>query len=138
MVKALLLNFALLWICIPALAFRCSYASLVINKIWNPLTVCGLHIYLLIHIHLRIPLTIYGIHLQLRNLEQLAILACCRIRDKTNMPTKFMLHVFVRGNHENFVSGNHLKFGTCLKICQWNPGTYRHKLCDCPVHSLDS
>ena len=26
------------------------------------------------------------------------------------------------------VSGNHLHFGTCLKISFWNPGTNRHKI----------
>ena len=117
--KFLLLNSALLEIRISALAFNCSYASSVLNKIRNPLTVCG------IRLHLRIPRTFCGIHLQLRNREQLAILACCGIRDTTNVPTKFSLPSNVRGN---FVGGIHLHFGTCLKISFWNPGTYRHKI----------
>ena len=79
------------------------------------------------HLRLRIPLTICGIHLHLRNPEQLAIFTCCRIRNKTNVPTKFTVQVYVRGIHENLVSGIHLHFGACSKACLWNPGTYRHK-----------
>ena len=109
MVKSLLLNSALLEIRIPALAFNSSYASLVLKKTRNPVTFCG-------------------IHLQLRNPKQLAIYACCGIRDTTNVPTKFTLHSYVRGIHGNFVSGIHLHFGTCLKTSFWNPRTYRHKI----------
>ena len=122
MFKSLLLNSALLEIRIPALAFNCSYASSILNKIWNPLTVCG------IRLHLRIPFKFCGIHLQLRNPKQLAISACCGIRDTTNVPTKIALHSHVRGIHRSFFSGIHLHFGTCLRISFWNPGTYRHKI----------
>ena len=73
------------------------------------------------------PLTFWGIHIQLRNPEQLAVFACCGIRNKINVATKFTLQVVLRGIHETFVSGIHLHFGTCLKICLWNPRTYRHK-----------
>ena len=121
MVKSLLSNSALLEIRIPALAFNCSYASSAINKILNTLTVYG------IRLHLRIQLTFCEIHLQLRNPKQLAIFACCRIRDTQNVPTKFTLHSYVRGIHGSFVSGFHLHFGTCLRISFWNPGIYRHK-----------
>ena len=114
MVKFLLLNSALQEIKIQALAFNCSYASSVLNKIRNLLTVCG------IRVHSRIPLTFCGTHLQLRNLEQLAIFACCGIRDITNVPTKFTLHSYKR---EIFVGRIHLHFGTCLKISFWNSGT---------------
>ena len=55
MAKSLLLNSALLEIRIPALAFNCSYACSALNKIRNPLTVCG------IRLHLRIPLKFCGI-----------------------------------------------------------------------------
>ena len=50
-VKSLLLISSLLKIRIPALTFNCSYATSVINKIQDPLTVCGFHL------HLRFPLT---------------------------------------------------------------------------------
>ena len=80
------------------------------------------------YIFLRISFTFCGIDLQLRNPEQLAIFACCGIRNKTIVPTKLTLQLFVRGIHEIFVSGIYLLFGTCLKICPWNPGTYRHKI----------
>ena len=103
-------------------AFNCSYASSVLNKIRNPLTVCG------IHLPLRIPLTFCRIHFQLRNPEQLAIFACCGIRDTTNVPTQITLHSYVRGIHGKFVSEIHLLFGTCKKISFWNPATYRHKI----------
>ena len=122
MVKSLLLNSAMLEIRIPALAFNCSYASSVINKVWNPLTVCG------IRLHLRIPLMFCEIHLQLRNPKQLAIFAFCGIRDTTNVPTKFTFHSYVRGIHGSYVSEIHLHFGTSLKISFWNPWTYRHKI----------
>ena len=131
MVRFLPLNSALLWTRIAAIAFKCSYTSWIINKILNPLTVCG------IRLHLRIPLTnfadsahncrfhlhIIEIYLQLRNSEQLAMFACCGIRGATNVPTKFTLQVFVCGIHGNFVSGIYLHFETCLKVCLWNPGT---------------
>ena len=42
------------------------------------------------HSHLRIPLTFCGVHLQLRNPEQLAIFACCRNRSTTNVPRKLL------------------------------------------------
>ena len=41
--KSLLLNSALLEIRIQAVAFICSYASSILNKTRNPLTVCGIH-----------------------------------------------------------------------------------------------
>ena len=104
MVKSLILNSALLEIRILALAFNCSYASLVLSKTWNPLTVCRKRL------DVRIPLTFCGIYLQLRNPKQLAIFACCGIRDTTSVPTKFRLHSYVRGIHENF--------------CKWNPFTF--------------
>ena len=131
MVKSLLLNSILLDIRIPALAFNCSYANSVLNKIHNPLTVCG------IRLHLRIPLTFCGIHLLLRDPKQLAVFGCCRIRDTTNRPTKFTLHLYVRGFRRSFVSGIHLHFETCLKIIFF--GIQEHsdtKFCAYPVHSL--
>ena len=79
------------------------------------------------HLHLRIPLTFCGIHLQLRNSELLAILASCRIRDTRNMPTKFTLQEFEWGIQGSFESGIHRHFGTCLRVCLWNPGTYRRR-----------
>ena len=126
MIKSLLLNSALLEMKNLALAFHCSYASSVINQILNPLKNCG------IRLHSRIPLTnfadsthICGFHLQLRNPEQLAIIACCGILGRANVLTKFMLQVFVRAIHVNFVSGIHLNFGACFKVCLWNPGSYK-------------
>ena len=103
-------------------AFNCSYASSVLNKIRNPLTVCGTRL------HLRLPLTFCGIHLQLRNPKQLAMFACCGIRDTTYVPTKLTLHSYIHGIHGSFARGVYLHFGTCLKISFWNPGTYRHKI----------
>ena len=121
---------------IPPLAFNCSYASSVINKnaestynLRNPPTFADFaYKFCEFHLHLRIPLTFCGIHLQLRNPEQLAIFACCGIRSKTNIPKKFRLQVYVCGIHWNFVCGIHLHFGTYFKTCLWNPGIYRHKI----------
>ena len=120
---------------IPPLALNCSYASSVINKMRNPLTICGIYLQFAesayicgFHLHLLIPLTFCGIQLQLRTPEQLAILACCGFRNKTNVPTKFTLQVYVCGIHLNFVCGIHLHFGTYFKTCLWNPGTYRYKI----------
>ena len=74
----------------------------------NPPTICGICIHLQIP-HtifadsttfagftyiLRIPLTFFGIHLQLRNLEQLATFACCGNSIKINVPTKFTLQLY--------------------------------------------
>ena len=122
MVESLLLNSALRETRVPALVFNCSYASSVLNRNWNPLTVCA------IRLHLRIALTSCGIHLQLWNPKQLAIFACCGICDTKNVPTLFTLLSYVRGIHGSVVSGIHLHFGTCLKIKFWDPGTYRHKI----------
>ena len=135
MIKSFPLNSPLLEIKTPALAFNCSYASSVIDKIQNPLTFAdSAYKYCRFHLHLRIPLTFCGIHLQLQNSKQLATFACCGIRGTTNVPTKFTLQVIVRGIHGSFVSGLtfwnmiHWHFGTCLKVCLWNRGTRRHKI----------
>ena len=91
------------------------------NCKWNWQIVSGIRIFFADSTYiLRIPLTFCGIHLPLRNPEQLAIFACSGIRNKTNVPTNFTLELFKRGIHETFA--------TCLKICLWNPGTYRHKI----------
>ena len=104
----------------PALAFlaNCWYASSVINKLRNPLTVGGFRL------QLRIPFTFCGTHLQLQNPEQIAFFACCGIRHTT----KFTLELFVREIYGSFKNGIHLQFGTCLKISFWNPGTRTHKI----------
>ena len=120
--KFLLFNSSLLKIRIPILAFNCSYASSVINKAWNLLTVCGFHL------HLRISHTFCGIHLQLWNAEQLAILACYAYHEATNVSRKFTFQLFVSGFHGNFVSLVHLHLRTRLKIRFWNPGTYKYKI----------
>ena len=91
MVKSLSLNSTLLQIKTPSLVFICSYASSVINKILNPLTVCE-------------------IRLQLRNPEQQAIFVCWGIRNKTNVLTKFTLQVYVCGIHWKFFVWNPLTF----------------------------
>ena len=52
----------------------------------------------------------------------------CRIHNENNVPTSSTLQLLVRGMHGNFVNGIHLHFGTWLKTCLWNPGTYRHKI----------
>ena len=125
-------------------AFSCSYASSVLNKIRNSLTVCGTHL------RLQIPLTFCGIHLQLRNLEQIANFACCRIRDTTNLRTKITLHSYVRGIHgslkvkstyflehvSRLVFGNHEHTDTKLSGYQctvWPRN--ENKLFLCPVSS---
>ena len=64
---------------------------------------------------LRIPLTFCGIHSQLRNPEQLAIFACCGIRTKTNVATKFTLQVLVRGIPEKFCKRKPLTFWNMFK-----------------------
>ena len=66
---------------------------------------CGFHLQSLS------PLIFRGISLHSRNPELLAILACCGIRDKTNVPTKFTLQVVVREIHGIFVIGIDLLFG---------------------------
>ena len=99
-----------------------AYASSVINKFLNSFTVCGIRLKTL-----RIPLTFADSIFSMRNPEQLAIFACCGIRNKLIVLTKFTFQVYVRGIHVNLVSGSHLLFGTCLNTCLWNPATYRHK-----------
>ena len=80
MVNSLLLNSALLEIRTPTLL-------LIVHMQVHYWTKIG------IHLILPTPLTFCGIHLQLRNPEQLAVFACCGIRNKTSMPTKFTLRV---------------------------------------------
>ena len=89
----------------------------------NPLTICG------IRLHLRIPLTnfadsTYILRHPLTFAESRTTSCICLSRNTT----KFTLQIFVRGIHWNFVIGIHLHFGTYLKTCHWNPGTYRHKI----------
>ena len=110
-----------------ALVFNCSYTSSVLNKIRNPLTICGICLHLRNPLTFAVPALFCGSQLQLRN-QQLVIFACCGIRDTTNVPTKFTLPSYVRGIHGSFVSGIHLHFGTCLKISFWNPETNRQKI----------
>ena len=93
------------------------------NCKWNPQTVSRIRFCLRIPLefadstyNLRIPLTFCGISLQLRNPERLATFACCRFRNKTNVPTKFTLQLFVRGIHKIFVSGTHLHIGACEHV----------------------
>ena len=121
MVKSLLLNSALLEIRIPA-------HLLIVQMQVQYWTKFGIHLVCWIHLHLRTPLTIWGIYLQLRNPEQLAIFACCGIRNKTNLTTKLTLKVYVCGIQRNFVRVIHLHFETCFKTFLWNPGTYIHKI----------
>ena len=131
---------------IPPLAFNCSYASSVINKnaeytynLRNPLTFadsaykfCGFHL------NLRIWLTFCGIYLQLRNPEQLAIFACCGIRNKTNVPTKFTLQVYACGIKEIlFVESTYI-LEHILRLVSEIQEHADTKLCSYPVHSLAS
>ena len=95
--KFLLFNSSLLKIRIPVLAINCSCASSVTNKARNLLTLCGFHL------HLRIPLTFWGIHLQLRNAEQLAILACYANHEATNVSRNFTFQLFVSGFYGNLL-----------------------------------
>ena len=115
MVKSLLLNSALLEIRIPALAFNCSYASSVMNKIRNPLKVCGKSS------NLRIPLTFCGNHLHLRNSKQLAIFGCCKIRKKNQWAGKYYVTVICTQNP--------------LKFCKWNPLTFWNMFKDLSLKS---
>ena len=106
-----------------------AHASSIINKFLLPLQFAGYaYKFCGFHLYLRIPFTFCGIHLQLQNPEQPAIFACCRIRSKLNVPTKFTLQVFVRGIHVNLLSGILLHIGTCLITCLWSPATCRHKV----------
>ena len=85
------------------------------NCKWNPHFVCGFYL------HLRIPLIFCGFFLQFAE-SRTTSYNCffCGIRNKTILPTRFTLKVYVRGIH--------LHFGTCLKIGLWNPRTYKHKI----------
>ena len=141
MVRSLPLNTALPYIRVAAVAFNCSYASLVTNIILNLLTVC------VIRLHLRNPPTnfadstyICGLHLHIVKItyilrkpltvaESRATSYICLLRNpqQNNVSTKFTLQIYVCGIHWNFVCRIHLHFGTFFKICLWNPGTYRQK-----------
>ena len=105
---------------IPPPAFNCSLASSVISK--NAESTYNLRNLFLFadyaykfcgfHLHLRIPLTFGGIHLQFRNPEQLAIFACCGIRNKTKNKCADETYV------TDICTRNPLKF------CLWNPITF--------------
>ena len=115
MVKSLLLNSALQEISIPAQLLIVHMQ----NQYWTKFG---------IQLQFAESTYICGIILQLRNPEQLALFACCRIRNKTNVPTKFTLPLYVCGIHWKFVRGIHLLFGTYFKTCLWNSGSYRHNI----------
>ena len=107
----------------------------ILNYKWNPQLVSGIRKLSAESINCKRnphifaePTYFCGIRLLLRNSEQLLMFACCGIRDKANVPKQFTLQVFVPGIHRIFISGSCLHFGTCLKTCLWNSGTYRHKI----------
>ena len=79
--------------------------------LWNPLTFAGSPFkFCGLHLHLRILLKFCGIHLQLLNPEQLAIFACCGVRDSTNVPNKtYVTSIYTRNPR---------------KSCYWNPLTF--------------
>ena len=99
MVKSLLLNSALREIKIPA---QLSIFHIQVQY------------WLKFGIHLQFAESTYicGFHLQLVN--QLATIACCGIRNKTNVPTKLTLQVYVCGIHLQLV--NQLAIIACCGI----------------------
>ena len=130
---------------IPPLAFNCS---LFICKFSNKQK-CGIHLQFAettynlrnplafadsaykfcgFNVHLRIPLTICGIHLQLRNPDKLAIFACCGIRKKNKGADKTYATGICMRNPLKFCLWNPLTFWNIFKTCLWNPETYRHKI----------
>ena len=54
--------------------------------------ICGFRLQVL-----RVLVTFCGVHIKLRNPEQLAIFACCGILNKKNVPAKFTLRIFEQG-----------------------------------------
>ena len=81
------------------------------------------------------PQIVSGIRINLQNPLKIAEsgtlsnITCWGISNKTNMPTKFTLQVFVRRILGNFLGGIHSQFGTSLdfrstKCCRWNPITF--------------
>ena len=140
MVKSLLLKSALLEIKIPAQLLIVHMQVQYWTKFGIHLQfaestyICGFRLQFAESIYsCGIPITICGIHLQLRNPEQLAIFACCGIRNKKNVPTKFTLQVYVCGFHWNFVCGIHLYFGTYFKAYLWNIQTQNCAPIPCTV-----
>ena len=118
------------------------------NCKWNPQTLSGIHKMKAesanckrTHLQLRNALTICGICLNIADSahslriplivkpEQLPIFSRCRLRNKINVPTKFLLQLYVRGIYWNFASRIHLNFEKIwLETCLWNTGTYKHKI----------
>ena len=76
------------------------------------------------------------IHLHLRNLIQRPIFAHCGFRNKTNVSTKVTSWLFIPGIYHNFFSGIRLHFGTCLKMCLWNPRTCGQKFMRLPSEQV--
>ena len=116
MVKSSLDNSPLLSIKIPALGFNCSYASSVIKKFRNPLTVCG------IRLHLRVPHTNFADSTYIsRNAFTVA-----------ESRTASYIRLLRNPRHNKWADKIYFT-GVCtrnprkLKVCLWNPGRYRHK-----------
>ena len=86
---------------------------------WNPHFVftCGFHLHFADSTYiLRNPLTVAESSTTSYNKPQQG-----KCADKI-----YVTDICMR-NPLKFVSGVHLYFGTYLKTCLWNPGTYRHK-----------
>ena len=141
MVRSLLLKSALLWIRILALIFDCSYAKSAVNRIRNSLTVCG------IGLQMRIPLAniadssyICGFHLHFVESTYILLNPLTIFESRSDSSIGFVwspLHNkctdknnvigFCTRILRKFCWWNHSNFGTCIKMCLWNPETYRHK-----------
>ena len=88
------------------------------------LTICGNRFLL------RIPLTFCGIHLQLRNPEQLVIFACCRQKLRYR-------YMYAESTETLFVESTHI-LEHILRLVSGIQEQADTKLCSYSVHSLAS
>ena len=116
---------------IPHLPFNCSYASSVINKMRNPLTICGIRLLLRIpQINFADSTQICGFHLHfakstyscgIQNNQLFLLLAESATKQMGRQKLRYR-------NTLNFICGIHLHLRTYFKTCFWTSGTYRHKI----------
>ena len=117
------------------------------NTLWNPqinkntyaLFVCGFHLHISMYVALQIIsfICICGFHLNFADSTFFFAKSThsCAIQIKwfyllvaetaANQTCRQNLrHRYQYAESAEFMSGIHLHFGTCLKICLWNPGLY--------------
>ena len=116
MIESLRLNSVLLEMRIAVLAFNCSYAISVLNKILELLTVCG------IRLHLWIPT------LTIADSKTTIFSRLLRNPRHNKCAEKIYVTLICTRIPRKFCKWNPLRFWNMFEDFFWNPGTYRPEM----------